>query len=364
VHVVTGASDGIGRAVAAELAIREARVLAVARDRSRLDRLAHGRPGIDVVVADLATHEGRTAMYECVPGDEPIESVVHGAGSRVAVEPFGAIDPERLVEDFRVHVAAVVAITQYFATRAERFVVFDSYSATAPRSGWAGYSIVKAAAHMAARAAATEIEGPEVLRLYPGAVRTPLLDAMLESDPSPAREVYRSLDAEGRVADPDEIGRWVADILLSRSGGAPVRHFDLERRPGPVAGTGSCLCGGVKYRIDGPMRDVIECHCDRCRRTSGHHFAATQVHVDDIELDPSETLSWFAPPDDSGVRYAFCQTCGSSLFWTADGSDAWSVCAGSLDPPTGLRTSATWFADHAGDYVTLNPSIPTYGREP
>jgi NAD(P)-dependent dehydrogenase (short-subunit alcohol dehydrogenase family) len=158
-------------------------VLAVARDRSRLDRLAHGRPGIDVVVADLATHEGRTAMYECVRGDEPIESVVHGAGSRVTVEPFGAIDPERLVEDFRVHVAAVVAITQYFATRAERFVVFDSYSATAPRSGWAGYSIVKAAAHMAARAAATEIEGPEVLRLYPGAVRTPLLDAMLRVRP-------------------------------------------------------------------------------------------------------------------------------------------------------------------------------------
>lgn len=362
-HVVTGASDGIGRAVATALADRDARVLAVSRDRSRLEGIARGRPGITVVAADLATSEGRRALYERAP-EGPIESMVHGAGSRVLVQSFGAIDPDRLVEDFRIHVAAVVALTQHFASRVRRVVVFDSYSATVPRSGWAGYSIVKAAAQMTARAAAAETEGPEVLRLYPGAVRTPLLDAMLRSAPSQARDVYRSMDAAGKVADPDEIGRWVADILLAPFGGTSIRHYDLEHRPGPVSGAGRCLCGAVKYRIDGPMRDVIECHCERCRRTSGHHVATTQARADDIELERSGTLAWFSPADDPGVRYGFCRTCGSSLFWTADGSDAWSVCAGTLDQPTGLRTSATWFADEAGDYLTLNSSIPTLGREP
>lgn len=363
-HVVTGASDGIGRAVAAALADRGARVLAVSRDRARLERLAHGRPRITVVDADLATSEGREALYERVPENERIESIINGAGSRVPVQSFGDIDPDVLVEDFCIHVAAVVSLTQRFASRVGRVVVFDSYSATVPRSGWAGYSIVKAAAQMAVRAAAAEIDGPEVLRLYPGAVRTPLLEAMLGSAPSPARDDYRSMDAAGRVAEPDEIGRWVADILLAPPGGTSVRHFDLERRPGPYSGTGACLCGGVKYRIDGPMRDVIECHCERCRRTSGHHVAATQARTDDIELERSETLAWFTPADHPGVRYGFCRTCGSSLFWAADGSDAWSVSAGTLDQPTGLRTMATWYSDQAGDYLTLDPSIPTHGREP
>ena len=317
-----------------------------------------------MVAADLATPDGREALYRHAPDDVPIESVVHGAGSRVPVQPYGAIDPEGLVEDFRIHVAAVVAVTQHFAARARRVVVFDSYSATSPRAGWAGYSIVKAAAQMAARAVSAEIEGPEVLRLYPGAVRTPLLEAMLGSEPSPARDIYRAMDAAGRVAEPEEIGRWVAEILTGPLGGASVRHFDVEHRPGPVSGTGGCLCGGVKYRIDGPMRDVIECHCNRCRRTSGHHLAATQARADDIELERSETLAWFAPVDHPGVRYGFCRACGSSLFWTAEGSGAWSVCAGTLDPPTGLRTVATWFADQASDYITLDSSIPTHGRAP
>ncbi|MEX1003763.1 MAG: SDR family NAD(P)-dependent oxidoreductase [Acidimicrobiia bacterium] len=363
-HVVTGASDGIGRAVAAELADRGARVLAVSRDGARLDRLSQGRPALSAVAADLATSEGRANLYRQVPRDEEIESVVHGAGSRVPVQPFDVIDPDGLVEDFRIHVAAVVAVTQHFASRARRVVVFDSYSATVPRAGWAGYSIVKAAAHMVARAAAAEMEGPEVLRLYPGAVRTPLLDAILHSAPSPAREVYRSMDAAGRVAEPEEIGAWVADILLAAPGGATVRHYDHEHRPGPNSGTGACLCGGVKYRIDGAMRDVIECHCERCRRTSGHHVAATAARVDDIELAQSETLAWFTPADDPGVRYGFCRRCGSSLFWAADGSDNWSVSAGTLDQPSGLRTSATLFADEAADYLSLDPTIPTFGREP
>ena len=363
-HVVTGASDGIGRAVAAALADRGASVLAVSRDRARLDGVAQERSGITVVAADLATPEGRRVLYEHAREHTSIESIVHGAGSRVPVQSFADIDPDGLVDDFRIHVAAVVALTQHFAPRVRRVVVFDSYSATSPRAGWAGYSIVKAAAQMAARAAAAEIEGPLVLRLYPGAVRTPLLDAMLRSSPSPAREVYRTMDAAGRVAEPGEIGRWVADILLAPPAGASVRHYDLEHRSGPVVATGACLCGGVQYRITGPMRDVIQCHCERCRRTSGHHVAATQARVDDIELERAETLAWFVPADDPGVRYGFCQTCGSSLFWQADGSDAWSVSAGSLDHPTGLRTAATWHADHAGDYLSLDPSIPTYGREP
>ena len=44
--------------------------------------------------------------------------------------------------------------------------------------------------------------------------------------------------------------------------------------------TGRCECGGVRYRIDGDVRDVVNCHCGRCRRFTGHHMAATSAPVD------------------------------------------------------------------------------------
>ena len=40
---------------------------------------------------------------------------------------------------------------------------------------------------------------------------------------------------------------------------------------------GGCLCGAVRYEAQGPLRPVVACHCDMCRRTSGHFAAATAV---------------------------------------------------------------------------------------
>ncbi|MGO1081292.1 GFA family protein [Inquilinus sp. CA228] len=39
--------------------------------------------------------------------------------------------------------------------------------------------------------------------------------------------------------------------------------------------TGGCLCGAVRYRVTGPLRPVVACHCSQCRRTSGHVAAFT-----------------------------------------------------------------------------------------
>ena len=36
-----------------------------------------------------------------------------------------------------------------------------------------------------------------------------------------------------------------------------------------------CLCKGVHYEVHGPLRPVVFCHCEMCRRTSGHFVAAT-----------------------------------------------------------------------------------------
>ena len=58
--------------------------------------------------------------------------------------------------------------------------------------------------------------------------------------------------------------------------------------------SGRCLCGAVSFVVTGPLRDVLNCHCHRCRRFTGHHMAATNGHVDDVEIaDPEALLRWY-----------------------------------------------------------------------
>ena len=114
---------------------------------------------------------------------------------------------------------------------------------------------------------------------------------------------------------------------------------------------GQCECGGVSYRINGPMRAVFNCHCLRCRRFTGHHMAATSVLVEHLTFVGDKTLRWYSPADDASVHYGFCGECGSSLFWRSDAHpNTVSICAGPLEGPTGLTTTQAWFVRDAADY--------------
>lgn len=117
--------------------------------------------------------------------------------------------------------------------------------------------------------------------------------------------------------------------------------------------TGSCLCGGVSYKINGPVRDIVNCFCEQCRKTSGHHVAATRVNKDHLELVNEETLEWFECLPD--VFRGFCNTCGGSLFWDNKTSfdNEIAVMAGTLDAPTNLKTIGNIFTEDASDYCQI-----------
>jgi hypothetical protein len=85
-------------------------------------------------------------------------------------------------------------------------------------------------------------------------------------------------------------------------------------------------------------------------------MAATGSSPDMVRFTSTATLTWYSP--EPSVAYAFCSKCGSSLFWRATARpDHLSICAGTLDQPTGLRTSSAWWMAEHADYHTPEPNV-------
>lgn len=122
--------------------------------------------------------------------------------------------------------------------------------------------------------------------------------------------------------------------------------------------TGQCLCGAVRFRTSGQLRDVIACHCSQCRRQTGHFFAATNVRDEGLSVDGAENVTWYRASDSAGR--GFCRTCGSALFWKGDNSDYTSVMAGTFDQPTGLKIGMHIFCADKGDYYEIDDGAPQF----
>jgi len=120
--------------------------------------------------------------------------------------------------------------------------------------------------------------------------------------------------------------------------------------------TGSCLCGKVRYRVDGPMRGIIYCHCTQCRKQFGHFCAATAAEDCDLTVEGGADLAWYRSSPDA--RRGFCSTCGSALFWKHDRRTSTSITAGSLDGPTGLKAGHHIFCASKGDYYEILDGLP------
>jgi hypothetical protein len=124
--------------------------------------------------------------------------------------------------------------------------------------------------------------------------------------------------------------------------------------------TGGCLCGGVRYEVTGPLRDVVMCHCSRCLRTHGHAAAYSACARADLVLVREQTLRWYEADDRAR---GFCGSCGASLFWSAAGRGKISIAAGTLDGPTRLKTVAHIYTRDRADYYEICDGAERYPAE-
>lgn len=109
--LVTGASSGIGAAIAAQLGAAGIGQVVVARRTERLDELAARFSGVEVLTADLTTPAGLdTVAARIASTDTPVDLVVNNAGFGTS-GAFHELDAERLDDEITLNVRALTRLS-------------------------------------------------------------------------------------------------------------------------------------------------------------------------------------------------------------------------------------------------------------
>jgi 3-oxoacyl-[acyl-carrier protein] reductase len=237
VAVVTGASSGIGHAVALTLADRGASVVGLARRRPLLDELAdelsRRSAGGSTRVCDVSDADAYRATLADIERDHGhVDVLVNNAGVDLILRVPGG-DDETVREVFDVNffstVAGTLAVLPGMVSRRSGVVVnVSSDSARAPEPGQGAYAASKAAISAFSESAAHEVApyGVHVHVLYPGWVPTAMgLSGNEDGGSMPPKMVRRTADG-------------VAGLLADRMGG-PRMDINAAALPllAPIART-------------------------------------------------------------------------------------------------------------------------------
>lgn len=123
------------------------------------------------------------------------------------------------------------------------------------------------------------------------------------------------------------------------------------------------MCGAVRYAVNGPLREIIVCHCVECRRWTGRAWPATAAQLADLEIVETGDVKWLrSPASESDADRGFCARCGTSLFWRAGGSERVSISAGTLDEPSGLPVAAHIWVEQGLEWERPPDGMPAYAR--
>jgi hypothetical protein len=150
------------------------------------------------------------------------------------------------------------------------------------------------------------------------------------------------------------------DTMPAEFGAGVVRPAPQAALPGHVQG--SCLCGGVAYEIDGPIREMRHCHCSRCRkaRSAAH---ATNVVVRESALRwlrGEELVEIFRVPGAKYFANCFCRVCGSKVPRVDPSRGLAVVPAGGLDHDPGARPRMHIFVGSKAAWHEIADALPRH----
>ncbi len=129
---------------------------------------------------------------------------------------------------------------------------------------------------------------------------------------------------------------------------------------------GGCLCGSVRYEVDGEPAVVAHCHCINCQKASGSGHSTGAMFRDDQLRVIGNTASYKYKADSGHeVTRVFCPTCSSSIFGRNTGSEGFStITLGTLDDSSQFEPQVTVFARNRKSWDIMDESVPTFDAQP
>ena len=138
---------------------------------------------------------------------------------------------------------------------------------------------------------------------------------------------------------------------------------------------GSCLCGGIKFEIGGPLMRPLNCHCTFCRKQQGAAFRsrARVLRSDFKWVQGEELVTYFeATP---GYRRGFCRVCGSPIINGAEPHSPfvqshpqvlteYGIALALLDDDPGVRPEAHCFVRSKAPWFEITDDLPQYPEYP
>lgn len=210
--LITGASRGIGRAIAQKLAAPEVTLLLHGRDTVALAETCRAVEknctGVVKLVHDLATEKGVASLISQV-GSEPINVLINNAGVAV-VKPFREVTPDEWKQTLGVNVTAPFLLMQHFAAQmppGSSIVNILSVAAKTGFANWSAYCMSKFALEGLSQSIREELRDRcvRVINIYPAATSTDIWDGVAGDWP------------RGKMISPEQVADSVAFAIAQPS---------------------------------------------------------------------------------------------------------------------------------------------------
>jgi hypothetical protein len=127
---------------------------------------------------------------------------------------------------------------------------------------------------------------------------------------------------------------------------------------------GRCLCGALKYELDGPFGAMMHCHCSMCRKHHGTGFATFVVA-------PIAGFRWISGEDRCGHYQSspkgtrsFCTVCGSAAPVTMPELGIAAAPAAGLDGDLGIKPQSHIFVGSKAHWDDITDGLPEFDAYP
>ena len=126
---------------------------------------------------------------------------------------------------------------------------------------------------------------------------------------------------------------------------------------------GSCLCGGLRYEIQGEIGDIVQCHCQRCRKANGTAFATNApIQKADFNIVQGEHLLKKFQSTETTAR-CFCADCGSPIISIkAETPDVYRLRIGTLDTPLQQKPTQHIFVASKAEWDSICDDVAQYAE--